>query len=233
MSLDVPVLLQKMAVNDWFASLPLQLREAMVNRSMLLQLGSAELLFRQGESARAWYGLVSGVVRLSSLREDGKEHIMSQMEIGTWTGESALIVDQPYLNNATALGPVTALALPRDAFNELMLNADFARAVAELVTMRLRLLYKGLGSTSLHSTRARIAQRLLLLARGDAAARSDVKQQIPVSQEALAMMLGITRQTLSAELKILAGQGIIRLGYRCIEIISEEALRLAGDATKP
>jgi CRP-like cAMP-binding protein len=49
--------------------------------------------------------------------------------------------------------------------------------------------------------------------------------RVPVSQESLAMMLGITRQTLSKELKLLVQQGAIRLGYRTIEVLSETQLQ--------
>jgi CRP/FNR family transcriptional regulator, cyclic AMP receptor protein len=51
---------------------------------------------------------------------------------------------------------------------------------------------------------------------------------VPVSQEALAMMLGITRQTLSKELKLLAAHGAISLGYGRIDIESPALLERLG-----
>ena len=156
---------------------------------------------------------------------------MAVMGSGSWVGESALAVHQPYLNNATALGPVDALALPGEAFAELMELPAFAQAMVALVTSRYRLLYEALGDVALRSTRARVAQRLLLLTRGDAAANSEPQQRVSVSQESLAMMLGIARQTLSLELQWLAQQGIIRLGYRSIQVLSSVELRRIGEAT--
>ncbi len=216
---------ETLATNPWFAVLPPSVQEDMVSRSTLLKLQSGEQLFRQGDMPRAWYGLLRGAVRLSTLHDDGKEHIMTVMDTGHWIGESALAVNQPYLNNATALGPVEALALPREAFEALMDQPAFARAMVALVTGRYRLLYEALGDVALRSTRARIAQRLLLLTRGDAAAETEPRQRVTVSQESLAMMLGIARQTLSSELQSLAQQGIIRLGYRSIEVLSSAELR--------
>ena len=49
-----------------------------------------------------------------------------------------------------------------------------------------------------------------------------------VSQEALAMMLGITRQTLSKELKVLARDGVLSLGYGRIDILSVPELDKRG-----
>ena len=51
---------------------------------------------------------------------------------------------------------------------------------------------------------------------------------VPVSQESLAMMLGVTRQTLSKELKALAGRKAITLGYGRIQIESEALLERLG-----
>jgi CRP/FNR family transcriptional regulator, cyclic AMP receptor protein len=67
-----------------------------------------------------------------------------------------------------------------------------------------------------------------LLARGDATQARAARPVLPVSQEALAMMLGITRQTLSKELKALVADGAIRLGYRSIEIASAARLEAWG-----
>ena len=54
---------------------------------------------------------------------------------------------------------------------------------------------------------------------------------VPVSQEQLAMMLGLTRQTLSKELQALARAGAVVLGYGRIEIASTALLeRLGADA---
>jgi biotin operon repressor len=54
---------------------------------------------------------------------------------------------------------------------------------------------------------------------------------VPVSQEALAMMLGISRQTLSKELKALVALGAVDLRYRRIEINSAARLKSISDAS--
>jgi CRP/FNR family cyclic AMP-dependent transcriptional regulator len=50
------------------------------------------------------------------------------------------------------------------------------------------------------------------------------RDEIAVSQEMLAMMLDITRQTLALELKAMAAKGAISLHYGRIQILSREAL---------
>jgi CRP-like cAMP-binding protein len=51
---------------------------------------------------------------------------------------------------------------------------------------------------------------------------------VALPQEALAMMLGVTRQTLSKELNALAREGVIALGYGRIDLLSPASLQRLG-----
>lgn len=82
----------------------------------------------------------------------------------------------------------------------------------------------------LRTTRARVARRLLRLVRGDTPALPRVRRMIPITQETLAMMLGVTRQTLALELKSIAAAGALSLSYGRIVIEWEDALRAISEA---
>ena len=217
-----------MDVNPWFAALPLPDRRALVAGSERLRLAPGEMLFRQGDAAptggHAFFGVIRGGIKASSLREDGKEAILVVLEAGNWFGEISLIDRQPRTHDATAVTEAELLALPRDAFDRMMKRPAFALAVCRMLAARVRSLYGMVEDATLRSTRARVARRLLLLARGDATQAREPRPVVPVSQEALAMMLGVSRQTLSKELQGLAQAGAIALGYGRIEIASPEKL---------
>jgi CRP-like cAMP-binding protein len=225
-------LLVDVNTNPWFASLPLRERRAMVGGAELVRLRDREMLFRQGDAVDAgrgaFYGLLDGHLKISTLREDGKEAILVVLEAGNWFGEISLIDGRPRTHDATALGPAQVLALPRAAFDALMRRTAFAQAICRLLAVRMRTLYGMVEDVTLRSTRARIARRLLLLARGDATQAVDARRVVPISQEQLAMMLGITRQTLNKELKVLVDGGALVLGYGRIEIASVAALENLG-----
>lgn len=225
-------LLERLSDNVWFAALPHALRVQMVKQCELLRLQHGEMLFRQGDPPSNLYALVSGELKTSSLREDGREAILAVLEPGIWFGEISLIDGLPRTHDATAIGQVDVLLLPRAAFDALMQQAVFARAIAGLLAGRVRLLYGIVEDATLRSTRARIARRLLLLARGDMAGMAQLRPRVPVSQEGLAMMLGISRQTLSKELRLLADDGVIALGYGYIEVVSEPGLQCLAQGTK-
>ena len=225
-------LLAPMSANPWFGALPLADRRSMLKASELLRLRPGEMLFRQGDpvpaGSGAFFGLVSGSLKASSQREDGKEAILVVLEAGNWFGEISLIDSQPRTHDATALGAAEVLVLPRAAFDELMQRPAFSHAVCRMLAARVRLLYGMVEDATLRSTRARVARRLLLLTRGDATQAVESRPVLPISQEALAMMLGITRQTLSKELKALVDAKAVALGYGRIEIESVAKLEQFG-----
>lgn len=219
-----------LSANPWFAGLPDDVRAFMVRHAEPIRLRQGEMLFRQGDAPTGLYALTGGMLKMSSLREDGREAILAVLEAGIWFGEISLIDGQPRTHDATAIGKVEALMLPACVFAQLMERAEFARAIAALLAGRIRLLYGIVEDAALRSTRARVARRLQLLARGDAAMATGTRMRVPVSQEALAMMLGLSRQTLSKELQLMAGEGVIELGYRYIDILSSSALGALGEA---
>jgi CRP-like cAMP-binding protein len=141
------------------------------------------------------------------------------MEPGNWFGEASLLDGLPRPHDVTAIEPSSVLVIGAPAFERLMRRTAFARALGALLCSRVRALYGLVEDAMLRSTSTRIARRLLSLARGDTTMAADARSRVGVSQEALAMMLGITRQTLSKELKVLARDGVLALGYGRIEVL--------------
>ena len=219
----------RMALNPWFAALLAADQQALLQSAELMRLRPGEMLFRQGDALGGFYGLLGGSMKISTLREDGREAIFVLLEPGNWFGEISLLDGRPRTHDATALVASEVLVVPQAAFAAQMQGAAFAAAIAGLLAGRIRSLYGMIEDAALRSTRVRVARRLLMLARGDATLAADARTSVPVSQEALAMMLGITRQTLSGELKALVALGAVALRYRRIEIVSAARLRAVGE----
>lgn len=224
-----PALLADLAVNPWFAALPAAERLALLSAAEPLALQRGGMLFRQGDPIQGFYGLRRGELKISTLRPDGKEAILSVLEPGNWFGEVLLPSEVRRFHDATALMAAEVLLVPQKRFRALMQRLAFAQAMAVLQTARVRVLYSLLEDATLRTLRARVARRLLFLARGDATLLAQASRDvIHLSQEALAMMLGVSRQTLSSELQALAAQGVLRLGYGRITIASLPALVALG-----
>jgi len=218
-----------MECNPWFTSMPRAQREALVGAAELIHVRRGAMVFRQGDPVHAagggFYGLAAGTIKISSLRQDGREAILAVLEPGNWFGEITLIDGSPRTHDATALESLDLLVVPPEAFAHQMRDVVFANAIAAMLAARVRMLYGLAEDATLRSLRARVAHRLLVLARGDATQSVHLRRTLMLPQEALAMMLGITRQTLSKELNALARDEVISIGYGRIDLLSVEALQ--------
>ncbi len=212
-------LLARFAANPWFAQLPQAERKALVDAGEVVRFAAGDMLYRKGDVGTSFLGVIAGAFKVSTLGEDGREAILVVMEPGNWFGEASLLDGLPRPHDVTAIEPSSVLVIGAPAFERLMRRTAFARALGALLCSRVRALYGLVEDAMLRSTSTRIARRLLSLARGDTTMAADARSRVGVSQEALAMMLGITRQTLSKELKVLARDGVLALGYGRIEVL--------------
>ncbi len=223
-------LLRKLSLNAWFEGLPLADRKAMLSAADLAPVRTGDVLYRKGEVSGGFYGVVEGAFKVSSVGEDGREGILSIMEEGNWFGETTLLDGLPRPHDVTALQEGMVLVIVPSDFQALMQRAGFAQGIGALLCTRVRSLYGLVEDAMLRSTRVRVARRLLALARGDTTMAPQARTILTVSHEALAMMLGITRQTLAKELKFLVREGVLALGYGHIDIVSMSGLEKLGAA---
>ena len=224
-------LLQVLQANPWFASLPAAEQAAMLDLAEPMVVPRGGLLYRKGALDSAFYGLVRGVVKISSVGADGREGILALIESGNWFSESTLLDGLPNPYDATALESLELLVISAEGFFRLMQRLAFAQAVARLEALRLRAVFGMVEDTMVRNMGARVARRLLVLAHGDATMAEQARARVLVSQDALAMMLGVTRQSLWKEMRSLVAGGIVALGYGRIDILDVPALeRLAERA---
>jgi CRP/FNR family transcriptional regulator, cyclic AMP receptor protein len=216
---------EKLSSSPWFCSLPLADQRSLAADSTLVGIEVDEALCRRGEAPDGFYGIVEGRLKASNVRSDGKEAVLSILEPGNWFGQMSIITGWPYAHDVIALETAQVVRLPVAAFHSRMQGAAFAKSIAELLAQHTGLLYQMLEEATLYTTRARIARRLMHLARGDATFAAGDRSRIQVSQDMLAMMLGISRQTLSLELKEMASKGALALRYGHVEIVSMDVLK--------
>ena len=225
--------MQAFLANPWFARLPPAQAAALLADTRSLRLAQGALLYRQGERAAGaqdgLWGVVSGAVRLSVMHADGNEAIVTMAEAGNWFGETALLADMPRSATATAQEDTQLLAVSAQRFAQLMQDVVFANAMARLEGERLHAAFGLIADMALHSTRTRLARRLLMMARGELTQAASARSTISASQDQIAMMIGVGRTTLNQELRALARDGAIALRYGRIELLDLAVLRAAAE----
>lgn len=214
--------------NPWFASLTALQQRELLSGAEPLELIDGALLIGAGalpaEQYAGLYVLLKGRIMASRMDAQGQEAVLGYFAPGQWLGESIALGGQPALRDLRSVGPSSLLAITAERFVELMNDASMVAGLARLQAARERVLLSLLEDFCLRSALSRTARRLVLLTQDDDLGVQTPRDLLDISHEALASMLGMTRQTLSAQLKRLNAQGAISQGYGHIRVISHALL---------
>jgi CRP/FNR family transcriptional regulator, cyclic AMP receptor protein len=212
----------------WFRGLPVELRDYLVNRGILLRLDKGQALYRQGDPSRGLYAVLEGALAFSTVGLDGKEALLAVLGPTAWVGEVSLFDGQPRAHDATADSRSLVLYVPETALRELLdAKPAYWRDIALLMAQRLRLSYKSTEVATLQSGAQRVASRLLMIAEGYDGLNA-TQSTIRLSQDRLASMVSLSRQTTNQLLKELESQQIVKLRFGEIAILDIERLRAAS-----
>ena len=142
----------------------------------------------------------------------------------------SLLDDLPRSATATTLAETESLVLPRTRFLAVLQRHPLVtREVLMVLSRRLRLADALIEDIVLRDVHARVARRLLALAAEHGVLVGDgIAVQLPLSQEELAALVGITRETLNRVLRAYRIKGWISFEGRHLHIHQPQALRRRG-----
>lgn len=207
-----------LAASPWYAAAPVELQLALQALGRARALDSGQFLFHRGAPTDGLYCLLTGSMRISCVSRLGKEAPLVRLQPGDWLGELALFDDGPRTHDAIASQPCTLWLLPQAALQGwLQQQPQHWRHLGLLLADKTRRLMQGLAQQTLLDIPSRLAQRLWLLS-------SEQLPELLLSQEELAGMLGISRQSCNAALQTLAANGLLQLARGRIRIANRQAL---------
>ncbi|ATB29061.1 Crp/Fnr family transcriptional regulator [Melittangium boletus] len=218
--------LELFRTGSWFRAMPAGLQEKLLRAGVLRTLKTGQHLFSRGDPPGGIHGMVDGAIQLRSVGPSGKESLLMLLEPPSWSGEISLFDGLPRTHDAIADGPSVVVHVPQRALETLVQEQpaywfEFGRLMAQ----QLRVALLGMDENALLPVPVRLARRLLHIIQNYGDRHTHSSRVIGVSQEQLAMMLCISRQTTNQLLKNLEAQGAVRLRYGEIEIIDLEKLR--------
>ena len=200
--------------------------EAILERGRIVSFHKGHNISGPDQVQRAFYSVLSGSVRMSVNFADGREFVMAFLEPGNMIGLRCCLDMRAPQTDTFAETDVEALMLTAQQLQTLMHeNTAVLDAVIAMLCLRMRILTDGIEQFAIWGPRARLAARLILLARthGQPTERAH-EIAISISQESLAAMIGTSRQTVNKLLADLERWGAIRNDYNRIIVGDQKVL---------
>jgi CRP/FNR family transcriptional regulator, cyclic AMP receptor protein len=191
------------------------------------RFGHGELIYSQGDPGNQMYRLVSGAVRLSVARSDGRELLYLLFQPGDCFGTSSLVDGEMRPQTAEAHEACEVEMLGRVGFDQLRsMHREFDDALIRLATRHMRLLSGLFADAHLEAISARVASRILATARSfGRPTPAGIALSVPLTQSELALMVGGSRQTVNKVLQQFQADGLVNLSGGQIIVLSKDRLR--------
>lgn len=170
--------------------------------------------------------VLEGIMEVSHTSATGRRHVNTYLAPGDVYGLIPLIDGKGCTHDTWARGPLTLMRVPRETLLHCMATDPvFLQAVLLDLCDRSRMMFTQLGKRSLLPLRALTAWTLQELAgRHGFQRHNDRKLNLRLSQDGLADLLGVTRQSTNRELKQMEREGLIRVGVSEIELLDPHGL---------
>jgi len=203
----------------WFASLPPALQARMAERAMPRRFRTGQYLVREGDPPRGLFGVVQGRTRHVCAVGEEREVLMHVGGPGLWTGEYPLLSGARSIGSVIADAPTLALHLsPRDWQRIVADEPRWLQHFAALLAERFATAYRAYADAQALTRDEWVHARLKRVAEVEHEHGAAVSR-IRLSQVHLASMVGVSRQTLNAALSRLQQRGLLRVGFRKIELV--------------
>jgi CRP-like cAMP-binding protein len=215
-----PWILRLLREGAWFKQLPEALQVEFVRRSVVRSYRRGQVVTRVGSRVDGLYGLLEGRLLVTRPVGGEAEDLIHVGEPGFWIGEYSLLTGAAAVVSTVAATATRVLLLPRREFERLVDEEPrWYRPFATLALERYALIVRQLSDTRSLSPEDRLRTRLADLVELRRAEHFGIGPVVlRLSQEELARMVGVSRQTLNALLAGLRAAGLVDVGFRSLRI---------------
>lgn len=231
MRIEKPQQIQRRAASDaeladipWLALLLPNERARAVAE---LQVGDAQpgdYVCRVGKPVTYWFGVVQGLLKMSSDNAQGMTMTFTGLPPGGWFGEGTALKREPYRYNIQALRKSVVAGLPVETFHWLLDHSiGFNRFVMNQLNERLGQFIAAREIDRMSNPDLRVARSLAILFNPQL--YPGVGEILRITQQELAYLVGLSRQRVNEALAALEAQGAIRVEYGGLRVLDLEALR--------
>ncbi|WP_205855859.1 Crp/Fnr family transcriptional regulator [Phytoactinopolyspora endophytica] len=211
---------------DIFCDLSDQEMQVIADNAPMRTYTAGEVLFSPHSPVETLFILKRGRIRVFRVSEDGRALTTAIITPGTIFGEMVLLGQSMYDNFAEAIDESVVCVMSKaDVHKFLMADQRIASRIAATLGQRLAEMERRLTESVFKSVPQRVASTLHTLAQDSP--RSGVLtrgQQITLTHEQLAALVGTSRETATKVLGEFAEQGLLRLARGRITVLDAAAL---------
>ncbi len=208
----------------WLDQLQPAERERAVASLLVGDANAGDYVCRIGRPVTYWFGVVEGLLKMSSDNAQGQTMTFTGVPPGGWFGEGTALKREPYRYNIQALRKSVVAGLPIDTFHWLLDHSiGFNRFVMNQLNERLGQLIAAREIDRLNNPDVRVARSLASLF--NPVLYPGVGEVLRITQQELAYLVGLSRQRVNEALAALEGQGAIRIEYGGLRVLDLAALR--------
>ena len=192
-----------------------------------MRIGDAqpgELICRIGAPATYWFGVLDGLLKMSTDTAQGQTITFSGLTPGGWFGEGTVLKRESYRYNIPALRKSLVAGLPLETFHWLLDHSiGFNRFVMNQLNERLAQFILAIEADRTPVPEQRVARNLAALV--NPVLFPGVGEVLRITQQELAYLVGLSRQRVNEALQALAAQGVLSIEYGGLRILDLGALR--------
>lgn len=213
-----------LACSSWLTSLAPGLRARVESETMARACPAGGLVCRRGERVDHWVGVIDGLVKMANVSADGKPTSFTGIGTGGWFGEGSLLKDEPRRYDIVALRDSLIAYVPRATFMALLDHSvPFNRFLLTQLNERLGQFIAMVEHDRLLGPDARLARCLAGLF--NPVLYPNVGASLPIAQEELGQLVGLSRQRVNQALKVLERAGFLRIDYGGVTVLDLPGLR--------
>ena len=234
MALEPSVYQRRRALTDeelklipWFGLLKEGERKRIASQLVVSDPMPGDYVCRVGRKATYWFGVVEGLLKMSTDSASGRTITFTGVPPGGWFGEGTVLKHESYRYNLMALRRSVVAGLPIDTFHWLLDNSiGFNRFVMNQLNERLAQFIEAREIDRSTDPDVRVARNLATLF--NPTLYPGVGEMLRITQQELAYLVGLSRQRVNVALNRLEQQGAIRIEYGGMRVLDLAALRASG-----
>jgi CRP-like cAMP-binding protein len=182
---------------------------------------------RKGEPVDHWFGVITGLAKMSSDWATGKTASFTGIAAGGWFGEGSMLKAEPRRYDVVALRNTRVACMKRETFLWLLDHSiPFNRFVINQINERLGLFIGLLESERLADIDARVARAIGSLFHP--VLQPGIDSCIAISQEEIGYLAGVSRQRVNRSMQALEKAGFLIAKYGAVTVLDLDGLRRFG-----